>query len=153
MGRLVLRGVLEHLLQEQRLDLTATEITPVLLHAVGEAIADMMLDLGYRLDTEFLDGRDVVQSYLCPRTGQQLNLLGMTLVLLAGPGEAGLAVLVRGQGPSSVAHSSLGGAVRYSGTWYRQLTAAATADDLLEHAGGPVHAEIYSDHFPWPAAA
>lgn len=135
MNRPVLKGVLEHLLEDD-LNLAVTDMCPGLLRSVGSAIADMFLDLGYQLVGEFQDGRDLVQSYLCLRTGQSLDSLGVTMVINELNAEMPVSLLIRCGGAATERTPRAGSAVRFRGTWYRQITFQTTIQDVLDLAGG-----------------
>ena len=135
MNRPVLNGVLKHLLEDD-LDLAVTDMCPDLLRSVGSAIADMFLDQGYQLVSEFQDGRDLVQSYFSLRTGQALDLLGVTMVLNGLSEQMPVSLLVRCDAAASDSFPRAGNAVRFRGTWYRQITAQTTIQDVVDLASG-----------------
>ncbi|MGP0207944.1 hypothetical protein [Pseudomonas sp. NCHU5232] len=149
MRRPVLFGVLEHLLEDD-LDLGASDICPGLIRSAGSAIADMFLDLGYQLIGEFQDGRDLVQSYFCQRTGESFELLGLTMVLNTLNDQMPVSLLIRCVGAESDRVPRAGSAVRYRGSWYRLLTPQTTLLDVLELAR-----EVPAPSFPFtlPEAA
>ncbi|MBA1306638.1 hypothetical protein [Stutzerimonas stutzeri] len=133
MTQLIQRGVLQHLLQAEDLNLNTVDVFPALLHEVGDAIAEMMLGHGYRLVDQFVDGRDVVVSFYCAHSGHQLRPIALTLAGMPGQGRDGLAVLLR-EIDHSQRFSRAGGPIRFAGIWYRRLDESATSQDLIDFA-------------------
>lgn len=150
MNRAFNRAVIEHLLDIQHRDLSAGAVTTPLIQAAGDAIADILLDHGYRLERSFLDGRDVVHSYINPRTGEAIDDIGFTLELIDdGNSGANLSVLVRTDGASPGSPEGFSEPVRSSRSWYLPMKNGATASDLFAlSANQKTHAP-----FQWRAAA
>jgi hypothetical protein len=146
MSRTVNLGVLEHLFDVCAPDLQASEISLKLIRAAGDAIADMMLDIGYQVETTYIDGRDVVQSYFNPRTGSIVDGLAFTLGLAASENRGvNLHVLLKVEGPQVNSSDALSSAVRESRGWYQPLNNCATVEDVLDS----IIPETFS---PWKTA-
>lgn len=133
MTRTVNFGVIEHLFEMCRPELQATEITIKMIRAAGDAVADMMLDIGYQVETTYVDGRDVVQSYFNPRTGSIVDGLAFTLGLAVTENRGvNLHVLLKVEGPLVNSNDALSSAVRESRGWYQPLNNCATVRDVLD---------------------
>lgn len=155
MSRTVNYGVLEHLFEVCPADLEVTAISIQLVRAAGDAIADMMLDVGFQVESSFIDGRDVVQSYFNPRTGGMVEGLAFTLAITEAPNRgANLHVLLRVPGPQAASNPAFGSAMRESRGWYQPLTNSATASDVLcAIQPGGVIARGAEPAFQWQVAA
>lgn len=137
MTRRINQAVIQHLIDIEHRDLTAASVTPRLVEAAGEAIADVLLDHGYQLQSSYRDGRDVVHCYINPRTGDILDDIGFTLDLMDdGVGGPNLAVLLR----TDVAHTAptlgFSEALRSARSWYLPMSDKATARELFSVTGG-----------------
>ncbi|WP_439126074.1 MAG: hypothetical protein ACNJA3_29675 (plasmid) [Pseudomonas rhizophila] len=137
MNRRFNQAVIQHLIDIEHWDLNAGSVTPRLIEAAGEAIADVMLDHGYQLESSYRDGRDIVHCYINARTGEILDDIGFTLDLMNdGLGGPNLAVLLR----TDVAHTAppfgFSDALRTARSWYLPMSDMATARELFSVAGG-----------------
>lgn len=150
MSRRINQAVIQHLIDIEHRDLNAGVVTPRLVEAAGDAIADVLLDHGYQLESSYRDGRDVVHCYINPRTGEILDEIGFTLDLLDdGVGGPNLAVLLRTGAAHSAPPFGFTEALRSSRSWYLPMSNTATAHELFTVAGG-LKTE---DCFEWRAAA
>ena len=152
MSHLILRGVLEHVLQATELNLNSIDVFPGLLHQVGDALADMLGTHGYRLVDKYIDGRDVVVSLYCVSSGHQLRPIAMTLVGMPGQGGEGLAILLRDGGHNRMKYP-FGDPIRFAGVWYRRLDQFVTSLDLINFAIEPYESEADCGPFAWPEVA
>jgi hypothetical protein len=155
MSRKVNYGVLEHLFEVCPADMEVTSISIQLIRAAGDAIADMMLDVGYQVETSYMDGRDVVQTYFNPRTGGIVEDLAFTLALTETPNRgANLHVLLKVPGPQVKSCESLGSAVRESRGWYQALNSCATVWDVLSAINPGITSPRKTEQaFQWRVAA
>jgi hypothetical protein len=149
-NRRINQAVIQHLIDIEHRDLNAGSVTPRLVEAAGEAIADVLLDHGYQLESSYRDGRDVVHCYINPRTGEILDDIGFTLDLMDdGMNGPNLAVLLR----TEVAHTAppfgFTEALRTARSWYLPMSDTATAHELFSVAGGLK----FEACFEWRAAA
>lgn len=146
MSQLILRGVLERVLRAKDLDLSATDVGPALLHQVGNALTEMMLEHGHRRVDQYIDGRDVVVNFYCSRSGRQLRPLATTLVGVSGARGDGLAMLLRDGGRSDRT-CSIGAPIRFAGVWYVRLAEWSTISDVIAYAMEDYDRE--ADHVPF----
>ncbi|RMM39452.1 hypothetical protein QO021_29050 (plasmid) [Pseudomonas amygdali pv. lachrymans] len=150
MNRRINQAVIQHLINIEHRDLNAGSVTPRLVEAAGQAIADVLLDHGYQLESSYRDGRDVVHCYINPRTGEILDDIGFTLDLMDdGMNGPNLAVLLR----TEIAHTAppfgFTEALRTARSWYLPMSDTATAHELFSVAG----ALKFEACFEWRAAA
>lgn len=137
MKRLINRAVVEHLVGINHRDLAFGIVTPRLIEAAGDAIADLMLDHGFRLEDSYVDGNDIVHCYINPRTGEMLDEVGFSLGLVQGPTDGfSLAVLLRTKDAQMVACEGFSVPVRSARSWYLPLSNSATAGDFIAGASG-----------------
>lgn len=154
MERKINSCVFEHLLDLQHPDLNGGVITAAMIESAGDAVADLMLDLGFQLQNSFMDGGDVVHSYLNPRNGHLIEGFSFTLELLTelnlGPC---LHVLWRATGPTSVHGSVFGQPIRKSRGWYLPLMDSASVKDLIYGALPRQPGLIRNSSTDWQIAA
>lgn len=137
MNRRINQAVIQHLIDIEHRDLSAGTVTSRLVEAAGEAIADVLLDHGYQLESSYRDGREVVHCYINPRTGEILDDIGFTLDLMDdGVGGPNLAVLVRTEVARTAPPFGFTEALRTSKSWYLPMSDTATARELFSVAGG-----------------
>lgn len=155
MTRTVNQGVLEHFLEMCQAELQASEITINLIKAAGDAFADLMLDIGYQVESTFIDGRDVVQTYFNPRTGGYIEGLAFTLGLAISENRGvNLHVLLKVSGPGVDSCAALSSAVREARGWYQPLNSCATVWDVLNVVEpGSVPVWKTEPAFQWQMAA
>lgn len=150
MNRRINQAVIQHLIDIEHRDLNAGSVTPRLVEAAGQAIADVLLDHGYQLESSYRDGRDVVHCYINPRTGEILDDIGFTLDLMDdGVGGPNLAVLLRTEGAHSTPPFGFTEPLRTARSWYLPMSDTATAHELFSAAGGLKTKPC----FEWRAAA
>lgn len=148
MVRTINQAVAEHLVDIKHRDLGNSNVTPLLVQAAGDAIADVLLDHGYRLERSYLDGQDIVHFYVNPRTGEILDEVGFSLGLVdSGKGGLNLAVLLRTSDAQLVPSTGFCLPVRSARAWYQPMTNSATANDLIAGANKT------KASFEWPTAA
>ncbi|MGE8065188.1 hypothetical protein [Pseudomonas sp. NPDC089569] len=154
MTRTVNQSVLEHFLEMCQAELRVREISISLIKAAGDVFADLMLDIGYQVESTFIDGRDVVQTYFNPRTGGYIEGLAFTLGLTSVDRGVNLHVLLRVNGPGVKSCAALSSAVREARGWYQPLNSCATALDVL-NAVDPGSIPVWKTEpaFQWQVAA
>lgn len=155
MTRSINQGILKHLFELHHPDLQGGIITRSLIEQAGEAVCDMMLDLGFHLQESYQDAGDVVHTYLNPRSGQLLEGLTFSLEILMdekrGPN---LHLLLRAAAPAAADCLEFLPAMRRSRGWYRPLSNACNAQDLVNATlPGEVGANDSLSAFEWQLAA
>ena len=155
MTRSINQGIQKHLLELRHPDLQGGIITRSLIEQAGDAVCDMMLDLGFHLQESYQDAGDVVQTYLNPRSGQLLEELSFSLEILIDENRGrNLHLLLRAAVPAAADCLEFLPAMRRSRGWYRPLTNACNAQDLVNATlPGEIGADDSSRIFEWQLAA
>jgi len=155
MPRSINQGIQKHLLELRHPDLQGGIITRFLIEQAGDAVCDMMLDLGFHLQESYQDAGDVVQTYLNPRSGQLLEGLSFSLEILIDENRGrNLHLLLRAAVPAAADCLEFLPAMRRSRGWYRPLTNACNAQDLVNATlPGEIGADDSSRIFEWQLAA
>lgn len=134
--------LIHHLLACRHPDLKQSGITVGLARAAAEHVADLLLDLGCQLQSNYIEGLVSVQTYFEPRSSAYIPDIGVSIGMFEIAGCMTLRVMIRTQTPQVNATDTVfEPGMRHRGNWYLPVKDSATPADLLEHlrrSGGHV---------------
>lgn len=137
MSRQVCSTIAGHIIALEHPDLLGHVMTPSLALAAGEAMADLFLDHGFQLERSYLDGLDIVQSYVNPRTAEILDGFIFSIGLTQQGSGSRLCLSVRVDRDFVDGKVSSGGLTHSNGYWYIHILPQATAANVLDLVRGP----------------